>query len=105
MIKRLRILPLVVVFLIFGCKSRQSTIPSKEETPEVAGKKKKETPKDISEEIPKEIPGEEIIISKKEKRQPPLNIEEFRGAWVATVANINWPSKGGLPTLSNNRKH
>ncbi|MFC4722642.1 glycoside hydrolase family 10 protein [Geojedonia litorea] len=26
----------------------------------------------------------------------PYNIEEFRGAWVATVANINWPSKPGL---------
>ena len=22
---------------------------------------------------------------------------EFRAAWVATVANINWPSKPGLP--------
>lgn len=26
----------------------------------------------------------------------PFNIEEFRGAWVATVANINWPSQQGL---------
>jgi uncharacterized lipoprotein YddW (UPF0748 family) len=24
--------------------------------------------------------------------------EEFRGVWVATVANIDWPSKKGLPT-------
>ena len=23
---------------------------------------------------------------------------EFRAAWIATVANINWPSKPGLPT-------
>ncbi|MCM4169060.1 hypothetical protein KCTC52924_00175 [Arenibacter antarcticus] len=27
----------------------------------------------------------------------PYNIEEFRAAWVATVANINWPSSPGLP--------
>ncbi|MCX2679266.1 family 10 glycosylhydrolase [Galbibacter sp. EGI 63066] len=27
----------------------------------------------------------------------PFNIEEFRAAWVATVANISWPSKPGLP--------
>jgi uncharacterized lipoprotein YddW (UPF0748 family) len=27
---------------------------------------------------------------------PPLK-REFRGAWVATVANIDWPSKPGLP--------
>ena len=29
--------------------------------------------------------------------QPPLPQREFRGAWVATVSNIDWPSKPGLP--------
>ncbi|MDB6109708.1 MAG: hypothetical protein JWR69_1458 [Pedosphaera sp.] len=28
---------------------------------------------------------------------PPAPQREFRGAWVATVANIDWPSKPGLP--------
>jgi uncharacterized lipoprotein YddW (UPF0748 family) len=28
---------------------------------------------------------------------PPLPAREFRGAWLATVANIDWPSKPGLP--------
>ena len=28
--------------------------------------------------------------------QPPAALREFRAAWVATVANINWPSKPGL---------
>jgi uncharacterized lipoprotein YddW (UPF0748 family) len=28
---------------------------------------------------------------------PPPLFREFRGAWVATVANIDWPSKPGLP--------
>ncbi len=28
---------------------------------------------------------------------PPKAEREFRAAWVATVANINWPSKPGLP--------
>src|SRR5271165_2017205 len=28
---------------------------------------------------------------------PPLPLREFRGAWVATVGNIDWPSKPGLP--------
>src|SRR5688572_13733479 len=28
---------------------------------------------------------------------PPEVRREFRGAWVATVANIDWPSKKGLP--------
>lgn len=30
--------------------------------------------------------------------QEPLAPKEFRAAWVATVANINWPSKPGLST-------
>ena len=28
---------------------------------------------------------------------PPSPAREFRGAWIATVANIDWPSKPGLP--------
>src|SRR5436190_782158 len=28
---------------------------------------------------------------------PPKVTAEFRGAWVATVGNIDWPSKPGLP--------
>ncbi|MBC9796536.1 glycoside hydrolase family 10 protein [Sinomicrobium weinanense] len=31
------------------------------------------------------------------KLHPPVAEREFRAAWVATVANINWPSKPGLP--------
>src|SRR5256714_14952918 len=29
--------------------------------------------------------------------QPPPVPREFRGVWVATVANIDWPSRKGLP--------
>src|SRR5215510_2447140 len=29
---------------------------------------------------------------------PPKPLREFRGAWVATVANIDWPSRPGLTT-------
>jgi uncharacterized lipoprotein YddW (UPF0748 family) len=32
-----------------------------------------------------------------EKIIPPPPIREFRAAWIATVANIDWPSKPGLP--------
>ena len=28
--------------------------------------------------------------------KPPAPLREFRGAWVATVANLDWPSKPGL---------
>ena len=29
---------------------------------------------------------------------PPVPTAEFRGAWIATVDNIDWPSRPGLPT-------
>src|SRR6185436_17717396 len=32
------------------------------------------------------------------KQAPPAVPREFRGAWVATVGNIDWPSKPGLTT-------
>ena len=32
-----------------------------------------------------------------EKIAPPPPLREFRAAWIATVANIDWPSKPGLP--------
>lgn len=31
------------------------------------------------------------------REDPPPLTREFRGAWVATVYNIDWPSKAGLP--------
>ena len=34
------------------------------------------------------------------KVQPPTAAREFRGAWVASVANIDWPSKPGLSTVA-----
>ncbi len=101
MIKRSGILLLLVAFLVYGCKSKQPTVSSKPETPGVVEEKPgevKEAPEEVSKEIPVETPKEEVLVAKKERKQPPLNIEEFRAAWVATVANINWPSKGGLST-------
>ncbi len=31
-------------------------------------------------------------------QMPPVMEREYRGVWVATVANIDWPSKPGLPS-------
>jgi uncharacterized lipoprotein YddW (UPF0748 family) len=31
-------------------------------------------------------------------------MREFRAAWIATVANINWPSKAGLSTAEQQRE-
>lgn len=38
--------------------------------------------------------------TKGQSAQPPTLMREFRGVWVATVANIDWPSKPGLPVES-----
>lgn len=35
---------------------------------------------------------------------PPAADREFRGAWVATVNNIDWPSKPGLPVQQQQRE-
>jgi uncharacterized lipoprotein YddW (UPF0748 family) len=35
---------------------------------------------------------------------PPADPREFRAAWVATVANIDWPSKPGLPAAEQQRE-
>jgi uncharacterized lipoprotein YddW (UPF0748 family) len=38
------------------------------------------------------------LISAEQTKPPAAAMREFRAAWVATVANINWPSKPGLST-------
>lgn len=47
----------------------------------------------------KEFPGKLVAEKRKQKRGEsiPLPRREFRGAWVATVNNIDWPSRPGLP--------
>ncbi len=39
-----------------------------------------------------------------EEKRLPAAEREFRAAWVATVANINWPSKPGLPVDSQQKE-
>jgi uncharacterized lipoprotein YddW (UPF0748 family) len=36
--------------------------------------------------------------------EPPPVAREFRGAWIATVANIDWPSQPGLPVDKQKRE-
>ncbi|MFD0939217.1 glycoside hydrolase family 10 protein [Pedobacter boryungensis] len=38
------------------------------------------------------------------KNQLPKPLREFRAAWIATVANINWPSKPGLTTTEQQKE-
>ena len=53
----------------------------------------------VIEEVAKEnIPAVQIF------KQAPHVMREFRAAWIATVANINWPSKAGLSTADQQKE-
>lgn len=93
------ILPLIIAILVSeGCKSIKdiSQINKKNETEKVVA----------SQEIPREVPKPKDSITRlpKSKEVEPLPAEmpnnvtmrEFRAAWIATVDNIDWPSKPGL---------
>src|SRR3982750_4943045 len=42
--------------------------------------------------------GQSQVDSAQKLTQPPPAPREFRGVWVATVENIDWPSQPGLST-------
>ena len=76
---------LIAILFLFtqNCSSQPSTVVIKKEVPQ------------------KSVVQKEIQTEKLEKEKP-LNLpqvnREFRGVWIATVANINWPSKNNLTT-------
>ena len=47
--------------------------------------------------------GSEVLYRTSDKAAIPPLPREFRGAWIATVNNIDWPSKPGLP-VANQKK-
>src|SRR5438874_1221069 len=50
----------------------------------------------------RELPA--IPLPQKGGDEPPPSVREFRAAWVATVGNIDWPSKAGLSTQEQQRE-
>lgn len=87
--------------------SLPETKPSRPATKaEVKEDFKEDHKKEINKEINKEAKVEvKDAIESKEKTEiapqfnhSPFVMREFRAAWIATVANINWPSKPGLTT-------
>lgn len=40
-----------------------------------------------------------LLLATSSKAQSNTSKREFRGAWIATVSNIDWPSKQGLPSI------
>lgn len=107
------VVALVLLFSVFmiACKSRQKQVlvHPNTTTPVVVEKPQEETPDVpvILERTPdkstatKPAPVEEF---KSIKVQLPEVEREFRAAWVATVANINWPSKRNLSAEEQKRE-
>ncbi|MBO3098296.1 glycoside hydrolase family 10 protein [Gelidibacter pelagius] len=73
--------------------------PSRPETKtEVKEDVKKENKVEVKEKVKEVIKSEEKTEVVSSFNQSPFVMREFRAAWIATVANINWPSKRGLST-------
>src|SRR5690625_3697746 len=84
----------LLTIAITGCRSSEKvTRPSPSEVESPAEESPSEelevrSESDNREEIPAAIPTD--------PKRVPGPMEEFRGVWVATVANIDWPSRPGL---------
>lgn len=80
--------------------SKRQQTPDKKEIPAKTETKKQEKPEVVSKTEPeKKVEKKE---TPKEEKPMVLNLpkfdREFRAAWIASVANINWPSKKNLTT-------
>ncbi|HSM64584.1 MAG TPA: family 10 glycosylhydrolase, partial [Gillisia sp.] len=103
--KKLILFTAVLLQMIFsGCKAKKPVVQSPEPgIVEVLNKIPKEAPEAV--EIEKEISGEvEVVSPVRIAKKGPFVMREFRAAWIATVANINWPSKSGLSTKEQQRE-
>ncbi len=91
---------LICTILLSGCSAKKKVVSAK---PKV----KTETSRDIPVEPQGKIETEEIEeleLDRDPDRLAPYVMREFRAAWIATVANINWPSKSGLTTQQQQRE-
>ncbi|SDS36456.1 family 10 glycosylhydrolase [Gramella sp. MAR_2010_147] len=102
MISRYKIFTLLfVLVLLNSCKTTKTT--QEKSTSEKIIEKEIDSASSETASVP-EVPMEKVETPKRNRVNPPLNIEEFRAAWVATVANINWPSKSGLSTMQQQKE-
>lgn len=85
-IARLGILTLMMMLIISACTSRPKNTTTKK--PVTSTKPVTPTTKPAPVE-PKELPLKVTLPEVK---------REFRAAWIASVANINWPSRRDLTT-------
>ncbi|MGB3774295.1 MAG: family 10 glycosylhydrolase [Leeuwenhoekiella sp.] len=94
----------ILLLTVFCCSCESTkTITEKPETiTEKILQVKEENSEDI--DLPDSSISDTIPQKGKSINPPPINIHEFRAAWVASVANINWPSKPGLSTSEQQRE-
>lgn len=96
----------VSLVLLSACSAKKTITKTpekpKQEILEILNKNVPETPIP-SKEIIEDQEIEEPLYNPKE-RKGPTAMREFRAAWVATVANINWPSKSGLSTAQQQKE-
>src|SRR5690606_24153394 len=102
---------LLIVFLIITACSSSRRTKDKPEPPraEQPTPNTEEIPEVVVEEaapvspLPAPAPEPEEIKEYISRPKTPV-MKEFRAAWVATVANINWPSKAGLSTADQQKE-
>src|SRR5699024_4434876 len=80
--------------LLMGCVSIQKPVTN---SPMADSSKVKEAPRDSTKRAPAEPIDLRPAPAPFTIKAVPETPREFRGAWVATVANIDWPSEPGLP--------
>ena len=96
--------PLLLVILFFfllnSCKTPAPVAPERSQEPSEEIVTQSEDKEEIIDEIEEQkVPSDTIpdtVIVEKTDPNVPRTMREFRAAWVASVANINWPSKSGL---------
>lgn len=95
----------VILAVFLSCGSSQKTV----KTPEPDQPQESRDTISPHKEEPVVHVEEEEVLEEVESPQPkdstrPHAIREFRAAWVASVANINWPSKPGLSTAEQKKE-
>lgn len=89
------IFALSLILSIVSCKSPVAPVTQTEEAiEEPVQDTVVEVP--LQEKVIEEEPLQETKVEEEPQRDVPRADREYRAAWVATVANINWPSRPGL---------
>lgn len=86
---------LLVFASLFSCKTTKPTAAKKPEAKTEQSQPAVIDTLNVSEEQPENAEPEPEISKEENFNAPPVDVYEFRAGWVATVANINWPSKPG----------